>query len=347
MVNGSEFRPRTNTKKQLVVGSALGCVALWLTFRRTDLGAVAAAVERVHLWPVVVAMLLVAVTVIAVAQRWQLLVARGRSSRIRSPFVAAVVTGQMLNVLLPIRLGEFVRAFWISRAEGLPLARVLGTIAVERLADVLMLGASVTFLLLRLSLPPWVRNSGRAALAASILAAVVAIVLAKWGTSVLRVLDVPLRMLPSKIRLGTIRHGRIALTELQAFRDWRANLKVWGLSVVIVMLAASTNYVLFFAFDLSLSPTTALLLFVVLQIGGAPVSTPGNLGVFHYLVVLVLATLGVDRTVAVAYAVMLHAIAIGPKIIAGAIILGTRRTPVFEAVGWTQSGLETAQHVGQ
>jgi hypothetical protein len=91
-----------------------------------------------------------------------------------------------------------------------------------------------------------------------------------------------------------------------------------------VGLAVATNYVLFRAFDLSLSPMTALLLFAVLQIGGAPAATPGNLGVFHYPAVLVL----------VAYAVVLHAVALRPKIIAGVIIIGATRTPLVEPA-WT------------
>jgi len=55
------------------------------------------------------------------------------------------------------------------------------------------------------------------------------------------------------------------------------------LSVVILLLSASTNYLLFRAFHLTVPPVAALLVLLVLQVGSAPVSTPGNLGVFQYL----------------------------------------------------------------
>ena len=334
------------TAGRLLVGATLGGVALWLTFRRTDLRLVVTSVERVHPLLVLLALALVATTVTAVARRWQLLVCRGEAPRRLPRFLAAVVTSQMLNVVLPIRLGEAARAYWISRTEHRPLGRIVATIVVERLADVLMLGVSVSVLLVYVALPSWARHSGEVALGASLAAAAAAIVLGKWGASVLRALEWPLLILPERMRMVLIQQGRVALAELRAFGGWRSNLTVWALSVLIVTLAAATNYVLFLAFDLPLPPTTALLVFVVLQIGGAPASTPGNLGVFHYLTVLVLTAFGVDRTVAVAYAIVLHAVAVGPKIIAGAVMIGLASTSVFEPAGWRQSVLQATRSPG-
>ena len=51
------------------------------------------------------------------------------------------------------------------------------------------------------------------------------------------------------------------------------------------------------------------------------VSVPGNLGVFHYLTVLALAVYGVDREIALAYAIVLYAVAILPKLVLGSVIM--------------------------
>ncbi len=321
---------------KIVAGVVLGAACLWLTFRGTDLSLVGEVVSRVHLLWIWTALALVALTVTVVSRRWQLLVHRGERPRGVSRFVAAVIVGQMLNVLLPIRLGEAVRAYWISRTEHEPLPRVFATLAIERLADLLVLGAGVMVLLVQLSLPAWARTSGRLTLAVSVAAIGTALALAKWGTPALRLLDHPVPFVPERLRLFLTRQGHMAFDELRAFGDWRASAHVWALSLLIVLLAVATNYVLFHAFDLRLSPAVALMLFVVLQVGVAPASTPGNVGVFHYLVVLVLTAFGVDRAVAVAYAVVLHAVAYGPKIIAGAIIVSTMDTPVLKRAAWTQ-----------
>ena len=321
---------------KIVLGIALGALCLWLAFRGTDGRRVFELIGHVRLWPVCASLFLVAATVAAVGRRWQLLVQRGEPLRHASRFISAVVVGQMLNVLLPIRLGEVVRAYSISRAEQRPVARIFATLVLERLADVLLLGVSAIALLVLLSLPSWARTSGLVTLAVSVVAFGSVLVLVQWGSLALSLLDRPNRFLSDRFRLLLLRNGHMALDELRAFGDWRASAQVWGLSLLIVLLAVATNYVLFYAFDLRLSAAVALMLFVVLQIGTAPASTPGNVGVFHYLVVLVLMAFGVDRGVAVAYAVVLHAVAYGPKIIAGAVFLATMDIAVLDRALWKQ-----------
>jgi hypothetical protein len=80
---------------------------------------------------------------------------------------------------------------------------------------------------------------------------------------------------------------------------------------------------LFAAFGLSLPFAAALFTLVVVQVGTAPVSTPGNIGVFQFLVVLALGAYGVDRPVALAYSLMLYAIALLPKVLIGAFVIVT------------------------
>jgi uncharacterized membrane protein YbhN (UPF0104 family) len=99
------------------------------------------------------------------------------------------------------------------------------------------------------------------------------------------------------------------------------------------MLAASTNYLLFFAFGLTVPAAAAIVLVIALQAGNSIVSVPGNIGVFQYVTVLTLGAYSVDRDVAFAYAVVLHVIALMPKVIAGALLLalGPRRTATLSS----------------
>jgi len=325
-------RPDATAVVRLAIGAVLGGTALWLTFRGVDLRLVASALMGAHPWPVGWALLLVAATVAVGAQRWRRLVFPPPQYGGAYPrFAAALLTSQMLNALLPIRLGELGRAYWISRSDHQPLSRVLATIVAERLTDLLMLGVSLIILFLSVVLPPWADRSGRLALAVSAFVLITVVSLVRWRTDVLGQTEKLFRWLPNRLTHFIRRHGDTALTEISALGHWRSSARVWGLSALLVVLAAATNYALFFAFDLRLSPVIALLLFVVLQIGGAPVATPGNLGIFHLLTVLVLTTFGADRTVAVAYAVVLHLVAVGTKILAGGLILATMKTPLFDA----------------
>ncbi|MBF0551658.1 MAG: flippase-like domain-containing protein [Deltaproteobacteria bacterium] len=51
-----------------------------------------------------------------------------------------VVTGFLVNNFLPLKAGEFYRAYYLSKKTGFPVSSVLSTVFVERAFDVLYLG---------------------------------------------------------------------------------------------------------------------------------------------------------------------------------------------------------------
>ena len=151
------------------------------------------------------------------------------------------------------------------------------------------------------------------------------VVLSLWGRPLLAWLEhhSPARSggwLPHVWRLG-----HLALDGLGVLRSWQANLALGGLSLLSWTLAASTNYLLFKAFGFPLSFAAGALLLVVLQVGIAPPSLPGKLGVFHYLTVLALSFFGITHNAALTYALVLYAVALLSKVLVGGVWLAWLR----------------------
>ena len=69
--------------------------------------------------------------------------------------------GMMMNSFLPARLGDFTRAYLIGEAESDSKVYVLGTVAVEKVADLLFLLLSLMVLLSQMALPEWLSGSAR------------------------------------------------------------------------------------------------------------------------------------------------------------------------------------------
>ena len=84
------------------------------------------------------------------------------------------------------------------------------------------------------------------------------------------------------------------------------------------MAAASPGYV---GLALGAVMAAALIVLVALQVGTAVPSSPGRIGVFEYICVLSLAPFGVEREMALAYGLVLHAVAYGPPLVVGAALL--------------------------
>ena len=306
---------------RLAVGAAVGTIAAWLVLRGTDARSVADGMARAHPVFVLAAVASVLLTLLTLAIRWHVLLYAGERGRSRARLLWATALGQMLNVILPIRLGEVARAYVVSRDEGLAAARVFVTVAAEKLADLTLLGVATAMVLVFVSAPTWVAAPGRAVLITGALAALGFWLLTWRAERVERYMRWLMTILPSRWQESALLQTEGALESLRALRSRRSRTLFWLLSVAVLVLAASTNYLMFLAFGMELPAIAALTVLVVVQVGTAAVSVPGNIGVFHYLTVLTLEAFGVEGQLALAYAVLLHLVALGPKVLLGTAVL--------------------------
>ena len=288
-----------------VAAGIIAVLLVWWLVRGLDTALVAAAFRRASLGAIVLAVAMVLATLVIGAFRWQLLFPEPRP-RLAQAF-AVLVCGQGINVLMPFRLGEVVRVTELLRVANVPAPVTAGTIAVERILDVIGAGAAVTTLLITTTVPAWADAPGRTLVALGVSAAA--------GLPLL-VLLAP-RLL-GKTRGRTRRWGEGLAAALVRLMNPARALALVALTAAIVGLAAATNYVVFRAFGLPVPFSASFLLLVALQVGGTLVPSPGNVGVFHAIVVLVLGTWAVERPDALACAVVLHLVALGPKVGTGA-----------------------------
>jgi uncharacterized protein (TIRG00374 family) len=237
---------------------------------------------------------------------------------------AALLVGQAVNILSPARVGDLVRVTLVDAEE---TAYALGTLMVELTLDLLMLVALVVFLLSQATLPAWWRGSGQTVLvtATVAMAAMAVLVIGRhWLAGVLE-------RLASRWRRPGVQRAVTWASQLLLSLDTLGRtsrlLPVLACSVLIWTLYSAVNYTLLGAIGERPSVLTSLFLLVVLQLGVAVPSSPGRLGVYHYLCIQALAVLGVNGPVALSYAVILHLISVVMPVALGAILawrLGVR-----------------------
>jgi glycosyltransferase 2 family protein len=117
-----------------LLGTAIGAVLLWLAVRDVDTEQAWAAAHSASLVWILIGMALYFVDILLRIARWQRLLRP--TMDLSYPAVAeALVVGYAVNNLLPARLGEVFRADYLKRRQGLSRSAALGTIAIERLCD--------------------------------------------------------------------------------------------------------------------------------------------------------------------------------------------------------------------
>src|SRR6186997_225952 len=146
--------PGSGRSRSLVVAAAVGIpisvVFLVLAIRGTDLGAVWGTLAGVEPLPLLGAVACMGVVYWVQAARWRR-IADTRLGQRR--FVEMVVAGVAVNNVLPGRVGDLLRARWVSRGA-YSGGRGLATVMLDRAFDILAL---VTFLLVSL---PFVTDEG-------------------------------------------------------------------------------------------------------------------------------------------------------------------------------------------
>jgi glycosyltransferase 2 family protein len=335
----------------LVVSVLVAAGFLWWFLRGISLAAIASEIRAVRV-PYVVAAVLVSLTgFVHRILRWRYLVAPLKWMPVRS-LAAAVFGGWAVTAILPGRLGEVARAVLLRRREGVRASAVLGTILLERLLDVLAL-----VMLIALSLGLGAAATGRGEESALLDAVgtgawVVLGVLAAIAVALFLADRVPERLRAmvavqfARLPRGVGRFGWLALEAfgtglsgaLRQAPDGMTTIRLRTAvalhTVVLWAIICAVHVLLLQAFrvDGSLLRIPPLLFLVTL---GLAVPVPASLGSYHKAVQVGLTGLfGVSNETAAGYAIVSHAVTLGPPAVIGIVVLareGLRLSAVTQA----------------
>jgi uncharacterized protein (TIRG00374 family) len=311
----------------------LGLALLPLAVRGISPGEIWTQLSKARPGYVLLSALTVLLTTAAKIVRWYTLFSGTERPSLRR-LGQALLIGKSLNALLPARLGDLARIYVAGQTALVSRAAILGTLAAEKAFDTLLFLIAGSLAIVLVPLPPWINLPLVGGTAGGLLLFVLALAwphrrIAAWfGRWAER--------LPWGLGKRLSGFLEQALSGLAALRQPGMALTAGLWSVSIWALAASTNALLFLAFDLDLSLGAALLLLVVLYAGVVPPTSPGRLGVFHTLTVLTLEALGINRVLGLAYAIVLHAIVYLPEILPGVILLALRLSAGQPAQAQTQ-----------
>jgi uncharacterized protein (TIRG00374 family) len=296
---------RSKSSWQLWLGIIFSLIFLILALRGVDLKMTATTLQNSNILLLCVAAGCFVVSTAAKALRWRLLLASRRPPSFMRAFLILSI-GLMVNAFLPARLGEFARAYLMGEAEADSKVYVLGTIVLEKVADLLFLLLSIFTLLFWMKLPKWLIGPARGT-ALVLLILVISLLILFWKKEILlAILERTSRFLPLKWQEWLGRQARYGLASLDMIRNPRLVIGLFGWSLLIWVLSTLTNSLVFLAMKLSMPIWVSLLLLVVLQIGTAVPSSPGRIGVFQYLVVLSLSLTALDKNVALGYSISLY-----------------------------------------
>lgn len=281
------------------VGIAVSAVFAAITLSRIDFAMMAHAWQALVPSLVGLAIALSAVEVGVRALRWRLLL-----SPLATPRIALVYgmlsVGHLANAILPARLGDVARALLAGPRIAASRASVLGTIAVERVADAALLAAAavvgvvIGYSNLGSSLL-WVAAAGLAA-----------------GTSVVGAILLLGHRRVAATRAGLLlaQHGRRFLAGASALRRPMNIARVTAFTLASFALASLIMLTAVGAVGLEIAIWQAALVIAVVTLSTAIPAGPASVGTYEFIGMTMMVSLGYPSEPSLLAIALVHAVVV-------------------------------------
>lgn len=314
---------------RLCIGGVVSLLMVWLAARGVTWADLVENLRRVNMSWLLIGVVCVLAGYLATAFRWRALLRATCPLALTTAFEFTMI-GYLAGLVLPARLGDVAKVVLVGRHTGASSSRVLGSVVLERLADMVMLLLLAAVFSLTASIPAMFKN----ALMALALITVIVIVFLALGVEHWRHLVGPfLRLLPQRIALSIDKNLTQASNGMQALRRPKQLLVVLMQTTVSWGCAALAMTALSWACGLRLPWYAGPFILVLTNLGGIIPVSPGAIGVYHFLAVTAVTIWAPDTTAALSFAVVTHAVSLLVIVAAGALSLarhglsiGTLRT---------------------
>tara|TARA_A100000171_G_C2137337_1_gene151379 strand:- start:651 stop:1655 length:1005 start_codon:yes stop_codon:yes gene_type:complete len=234
----------------------------------------------------------------------------------------AMILAQGLNLILPARLSELLKATYLRDHANVPLSTGISAIVLERTVDIIILSALGFVALVNY----FDRGDFATTSSLGFILIILMVTFIRSPSPVFRVIH----MLPSARLIDFLERTYFHFSTTAKTRIfWQALLLgglTWGLSyaniLVFLQLAGS----------IPVGLSGALLVFVMTTLGGAIPALPGGLGTYEAAAVIALRSLGYSFEEAVALSLVMHASQLVLPFILAMLIMLTERLGISSLI---------------
>ncbi len=228
--------------------------------------------------------------------RWKLLLKPFGQVRLARS-IRAVYSGLFANMIFPLRPGELLRSYMVSNTEEISFGKVLGSVGVERLIDLVVATAALGIVSLYLPLPHRLKR------AADVLG-VVALILVGLMVAAISYLEIKLSSNPNPLRAVPL-SGKFmpALAGLHAMGTSPSFYPAVLISFGVPALQILALWAMMQAYAVGLPLLSSVVVLLVINLGVSLPNAPANVGSYQFFCVLGLSMFDVDKTKAAGFSI--------------------------------------------
>ena len=309
-----------------LIGTVVTVGALWLLGSTVDIGQTVGLLRKAD--PLLLGAALLPVAVSMIVRSWRFAVVLGPiSANGRVPVRAVaplVLASYAINSLVPMRIGDLMRAAVGSRRLSIGFPEALGSVGLERMLDVATLALIPLVVSVGGNVPSWLSGVATALLLVALVVGV--------GAYALR---------PVARRLGVTPWTWVA----RFVEGLRASPHTVGAAMALSLLAwfldGLTFWVTARALDIDISWSAATLIAVASGLGGSLPGAPAAIGSFELAGTAAGVAMGIDSAGALGLVVMGHLLTVVPILFAGLVACA------MMGIGWNTLGRGAIMREGE
>ena len=251
-----------------------------------------------------------------------------------------MMIGYMVNNVLPLRAGEVVRVYVVSRRWGGRFWTAAATLIVERVLDSLCIVLILGVLIFFVDVPRQVEIAAFVMLGIDVVGVSMLAAIALAPERCRRIIERLATRWPA-LRARALRIFETFLHGLDGIRAPGHLLPLFASTVIVWLCPALAAWTGLRAAGLHLPPLAGWVVLAFVGLGVSIPSAPGYFGVFHFAAVMAVAIFDVPETTALGYAIVFHASQFIPVTLLGWIYLLREHMTLGEATHVTPT--ETPQ----
>jgi uncharacterized protein (TIRG00374 family) len=301
-----------------VPGYAIALACLLYVFHGVQIQGLVESLKNIHWWWIVGAVILDTASYVCQGTRWSLLLHPiGRISAIEA--TEAVYAGLYVNEVLPMRLGEILRIYLVSRKTHARFSTVVPSVLVERFFDSVWLALAFGITVLAVPLPKYLVDSeeilGFTALGATALFIYLVFRRKKPGPESRD--DTKRHWNPLQWISGFLEKMAGGIRDIGRSRFFYSS---FGVSLLLLLGQIFSYWFVMHAYGLELSFWRGAAVFLIVHIGTLIPSAPSNVGTYQFFTVVGLTIFGISKTMATSFSVVVFLVLTIPLWIIGLLV---------------------------
>ncbi|MDR0676193.1 MAG: flippase-like domain-containing protein, partial [Elusimicrobiota bacterium] len=280
---------------KIIMGALISVILVYLTLRQIDFNKSWLLIKSVNYWLLIPALAMYLFSYVLRAVRYYFILLPLKKTKVLENFPYTAI-GFFANNIVPLRLGEFIRAKITGQYLKISGSSAFATIVIERLFDITIFILSFFLIFVFMPFPNIVEKSFYILFVIGVLCFIALYVIILYEDNVIKLLSK--MSIPEKIKSFIFSFFNKFASGLIILKRPTVLFKVSISSIIVWLGEAITLVIIAYACGIKLSILGAIFTIIIIGVGSIVPTMPGYFGAYELMGVLSLSSLGVDKDLA-------------------------------------------------